>query len=409
MTSTVWSLPFGRPHEVVGLAGGLAFVGGAGDFDTSGGIRHPGDLAAQLSGTLDNVEAALGIEGCGLGDAVRVKLFYAPEAGMSEWEIVAAVQRRVGMQPAPAITANPVPLQPFDGQLVQVQVIASKGWRDGSDVRVVTEDVPAEQVGLFDVPSVTRGLRAGEFFAVPGRTAADPGDDSVPTDDGIEQTHIVMNRLKETMAGLGTGFQDAIKKEGYYFGTTMEQWAGMAATRASYFREPAAVATVVPCHRLHPEAAVTKVEVLGYREEWNGFDKYIPREDSWPRRVWDWPIPVPYRQGSRLRRAIWTGGQVPFEPGFNGGQAVYPGDLVRQTRFTMSYVDDILRGFGAVSSDLRLLVCYFTSDGTQATTERFLDAVADCVAGPMPPITCVPQPHMHSEDMTVEIWGVAKG
>ena len=65
----------------------------------------------------------------------------------------------------------------------------------------------------------------------------------------------------DTMAELGAGFQDVIKKEGYYFGTTMEQWAGMAATRASYFREPAAVATVVPCHRLYPDAGIDLVLV----------------------------------------------------------------------------------------------------------------------------------------------------
>jgi enamine deaminase RidA (YjgF/YER057c/UK114 family) len=407
MAEQVWQLPYGRVHEVARAAGGLAFVGGAGDFNASGAIRHAGDLGAQLAGALDNVEAALGVEGCTLADAVRIKLFYAPDAGMTEWEILAAVQRRVGCDPAPAITANPVPLQPFEGQMVQIQAIASKGWRDGDDIRVVREAVPADHAALFDKPVLTRGLRAGEFFSVPGRTAAD--GDAIGTDDGIEQTHIVMGRLKETLGELGATFQDAIKKEGYYFGTTMEQWAGMAATRASYFREPAAPATVVPCHRLSPDGALTKVEVLGYREEWNGFDKYIPREDSWPKRVWDWPIPVPYRQGSRLRGAIWTGGQVPFEPGFNGGAAVYPGDLIRQTRFTMSYVDDILHGFGATSADLAMLVCYFTSDGSQTMTERFLDAVADCVAGPLPPITCVAQPHMHSEDMTVEIWGVARG
>ena len=59
------------------------------------------------------------------------------------------------------------------------------------------------------------------------------------------------------------------------------------------------------------------------------------------------------------------------------------------------------------TGDLRLLVCYFTSAGTPAETSRFLDAVADCVAGPLPPITVLPQPHMHSEEMAVEIWGVA--
>jgi enamine deaminase RidA (YjgF/YER057c/UK114 family) len=403
----LWQLPITRTHEIAGSAGGIAFVGGAGDFDYGGAIRHPGDLSAQLAGALDNVEAALNVEGCSLADAVRIKLFYSADAGMDAWQVIAAIQARVGAQLAPAITANPVPMQPFAGQLVQIQAIAIAGWRDGDDVRVVEDDVPQAARGHFTHPKVTRGLRAGEFFSIPGRTAAD-GDDRIEG-DGIAQTHVIMKRLTETAAALGCTLQDAIKKEGYYFGTDMEQWASMASVRASYFREPAAVATVVPAHVLSPEGAVTKVEVLGYRESWNGFDKYIPREDSWPKRVWDWPIPVPYRQGSRLRGAIWTGGQVPFEVGFNGGKAAYPGDLVRQTRFTMRYVDDILAGFGKTSADLRLLVCYFTSDGKEETTRRFLDAVADCVAGPLPPITCVAQPHMHSADMTVEIWGVARG
>ena len=408
MTAPVWRLPYGRPHEISGAAGGLAFVGGAGDFDAAGAVRHPGDLRAQLAGALDNVDAALAVEGATLADAVRVKLFHAPDRGMDEWDILAAVHARVGSQPAPAVTANPVPMQPFEGQLVQVQTIARKGWRRDRDARVVGEPVPEARAGLFAAPRITRGLRAGEFFSVSGRTAA-RADGSVPTGDGIEQTHIAMGRLGETLAGLGAGFQDVIKKEGYYFGSTLDQWAGMAAARAGYFREPAAVATVVPCHRLYPEGALTKVELLGYREERNGFDKYIPREDSWPKRVWDWPIPVPYRQGSRLRGAIWTGGQVPFEPGANRGRAVYPGDPARQARFTMGYIDDILRGFGAVSSDLKLLVCHFASDGSPAATGRFLDAVAACVAGPLPPVTCVPQPHMHNDEMTVEIWGIAKG
>ena len=144
------------------------------------------------------------------------------------------------------------------------------------------------------------------------------------------------------------------------------------------------------------------------RTLWNGFDKYVPREDRWPERVWDWPIPVPYRQGIRLRNTIWTGGQVPFEPGTNSGTAMYPGNLIEQTRFTMGYIEEILRDFDATTSDLRLLVCYFASDGSQAQTCRFIDAIAECVSGPLPPLTVVPQPHMHSEDMGVEIWGVAR-
>lgn len=239
------------------------------------------------------------------------------------------------------------------------------------------------------------------------QTAAGEDAETMTAAGGVDQTHAVMTRLGEIQAELGASFQDAIKKEGYYFGTTMEEWAAMAALRATYFREPAAVATVVPCHALWPEGALTKVEILGMRDHWNGFDKYIPREDRWPSRVWDWPIPVPYRQGIRLRNMIWTGGQVPWEPRTNSGQAMHAGDVIAQTRFVMSYVEDILRAFDATTGDLRLLVCYFASGGSVEESHRVIEAIDDCVAGLLPPVTLVAQPYLHAEDSRVEIWGVA--
>ncbi|MGI9659532.1 MAG: RidA family protein, partial [Gaiellaceae bacterium] len=309
--------------------------------------------------------------------------------------------------PPPVMTLNPVPLQPWPGQEIQLQAIALRGWRRDADVRVVTSPVPEANAAAFDVPVVTDGLRAGEFYAVGGQIALDDDGRIAGAGDGVAQTHAVMARLGAIQKELGASFQDAVKKEGYYFGTTMDEWAAMAALRATYFREPAAVATVVPCHALWPEGALTKVEVLGMRAHRNGFDKYIPREDRWPERVWDWPIPVPYRQGIRLRDTIWTGGQVPWEPKSNSGHAMHPGDVIAQARFVMSYIEDILRAFEATTGDLRWLVCYFASTGTTEETHRFVEAVDDCVAGPLPPLTVVPQPHLHSDDTRVEIWGVA--
>jgi len=252
-------------------------------------------------------------------------------------------------------------------------------------------------------------LRAGEFIAVPARTAVDDQAQVLASDDGVEQTRIVMSRLEATLSELGASFQDCVKKEGYYFGTTQAQWASMAKVRASFFREPGPVATVVPCHALWPAGALTKVEVLAMRGSWNGFDKYIPREDRWPRRVWDWPVPLPYRQAIRLRDTIWLGGQVPWATDSNAGRVVLPGQILPQTRFTMTYVDDLLAAFGRTTSDLRLVVAYFTSKGTEEETSAFLETVAACIPGPLPPMTVVPQPHMHTQDMTVEIWGVSRG
>src|SRR5262249_7069935 len=46
-----WKWPIPARQLLAGTAGWLTFVGGAGDFDPQGAIRHPGDLNAQISGT----------------------------------------------------------------------------------------------------------------------------------------------------------------------------------------------------------------------------------------------------------------------------------------------------------------------------------------------------------------------
>ena len=210
-----------------------------------------------------------------------------------------------------------------------------------------------------------------------------------------------------TLAELGASLQDSVKMEGYYFGTTLEDWAPLARARASHFREPGPPATVVPCHRLNPEGALTKIEVMAMRDRRGSFDKYIPRDDCWPARVWDWPIPLPYRQAIRLKDTIWLGGQVPHTPYTNDGGRVMPGDLVAQTRFTMSFIEDLLRGFGRCPADLKLMVCYYTCGGND-DTRAFLEAIGTSVDGALPPMTLVPKPMMHSPENTVEIWGVAQ-
>ena len=405
----IWRMPVAFDHHQSGSAGPLSFVGCGADLDAKGAIRNPGDLDAQIAGAMANIADALSPEGCGLDDVVRLKAFYTAEEGASDWPVIAAIARAIRKNPMPAISTVPVPLQPFAGQRVQIQAIAQRGWRSGADVRVATRPVPRKYRGLFKGRAVTGGLRAGEFIAVANRAAGDGEDHIAKPRDPVAQSHAIMALHEATLAELGASTQDAIKMEGYYFGTAREHWAPLAKARASHFREPGPVATVVPCHRLAPRGALTKVEVMAMRAEWNGFDKYIPREDHWPRRVWDWPIPLPYRQAIRLRDMIWLGGQVPYEPDSNKGRRVMPGQLLPQTRFTMSLIEDLLRGFGRQPSDLKLMVAYFASNGTPAETEAFLATIRSSVGGTLPPITVVPQPHMHDPTTTVEIWGVAQG
>ncbi|MEX2648900.1 MAG: Rid family hydrolase [Alphaproteobacteria bacterium] len=408
-SDAIWSLPIEQAHNVSASAGPLSFVGGAADLGANGVVRHRGDLRRQIAGALDALAAALAPEGCTLDDVVRLKAFYTAPEGNDEWRVIGDLAKGFAKDPMPAISLVPVPMQPFAGQRVQLQAIAQRGWRELSDVRVAVRPVPKRHAKLFGGRPVTGGLRAGEFIAVANRAAADGEGSIAAPNDPVAQSHAIMATHEATLGALGASLQDAIKMEGYYFGTTREHWAPLAKARASHFREPGPVATVVPCHRLHPKGALTKIEVMAMRESWNRFDKYIPREDHWPRRVWDWPIPLPYRQAIRLRDMIWLGGQVPSEPDSNKGRRVLPGQLLPQTRFTMSLIEDLLRGFGRRPSDLKLIVAYFTSKGTPEETRAFLATIAACAGGVLPPITAVPQPHMHDPATTVEIWGIARG
>lgn len=406
-TSTLWRLPIAHTHQLAGSAGALSFVGGAGDLDRNGAIRHPGDLDRQIAGAIDNVAAALEAESCTLDDVVKLKAFYTAGPEIDDWHVIAAIAARFALDPLPAISTLSVPLQPWAGQTVQIQAIAQRGWRKHADIRHAPRVVPEARRAAFKGRTVTAGLRAGEFIVVSNLTAADAQGNLAHAADGPGQSEVIMQTHAATLAALGASFQDSVKMEGYYFGTTREQWAGMARVRASHFREPGPPATVVTAQRLNPEGAMTKIEVMAMRESWNGFDKYIPREDHWPKRVWDWPIPLPYRQAVGLRNTIWLGGQVPYEPFRNGGRRAMPGQLGPQTRLTMSFVEDLLRAFDRRPADLKLMVCHFTSTGTPEESAAQARLLADCTGGALPPLTLVPQPQMQTTENTVEIWGVA--
>ncbi len=407
-----WRLAIEQRHVVAARTGDMVCVGGTGDLDAEGRIRHPGDLKAQIAGTIVNLSAALALEGASLADVARLKVYYKPGAGLDEWALRAAIQNQPAIEaldPLPAISLLPVPLQPFEGQAIQVQAIAIVGWRSAARAHALSRAVPTRHAAGFKRPIYTAGLRAGEFVTAILRCATDENGALLHGGDPVAQSHAIMSDLEATLQHLGAGLQDAVKMEGYYFGTTHQAWAPLAAARASHFREPGPVATVVPCHVLEPEGALTKIEVMGMRADNGIHNKYIPREDSWPDSVWDWSLPLPYRQGLRLRNQIWTGGQVPFDRGSTADPAVYPFDLPKQTRFTMGLCNDIVAGFGRGPGDYKLLVCYFTSKGSEDETRAFVDAVADTIEGTMPPMTLVPQPHMHTDDVRVEIWGIAQG
>jgi len=403
-----WSLPIEGVHEVSASVASISFVGGAGDFDTQGEIRSPGDLGSQIKGAVENVELALSQENCSLADVVRIKAFVELSPQVDEGAAVRMLLDALPDGPAPVISVVPVEMQPFAGQKVQLQAIAKRGWR-GLAYQVVEDTLRIASADTGEETVVTTALRVGEFIAAANRTAAhciNAYDGSI---DGVDQCHAIMKSLNSDLKQVGATLQDAVKLEGYYQGVTRAQWTPFAKARASYFAEPGPPATVIPCHLGEHDQTMTRVGVLAMRERRNSYDKYIPREDAWPERVWDWPAELPYRQAQRLRDMIWLGGQVPAQPYSNTGKRVHPGQLLPQTRLTMSYISDLLRPFGRSPLDLKLLVCYFRRLPDQDETDALLSLLTDYCGGVLPPLSLIPVDHMQDEDSTIEIWGVAQG
>ena len=53
----------------------LIFIAGQIDCDRDGKVRNPGDLEAQLKGTLDNLDIALRAQGATMHDPVKVTIY----------------------------------------------------------------------------------------------------------------------------------------------------------------------------------------------------------------------------------------------------------------------------------------------------------------------------------------------
>ncbi|MER9338335.1 hypothetical protein NKJ06_30985 [Mesorhizobium sp. M0293] len=234
MRHQIWSLPIGRAHHLSASAGVFTFIGGAGDFDDTGRIRHPGDLEKQIGGGMANLAEALAAETCTLDDVVRLKVHYT--ADCDDWELIAALARFFKFDPMPSISTMPEPMQPFAGQAIQIQAIAQRSWRRNSDVRAVPRPVPPHIQSLLNGRAVTAGLRAGESIALANRTAESADGKIGYPGDGVAQSHFIMEKHPETLSALGASFQDCIKMEGYYFGATMEEWAPLGKARMSHFQ-----------------------------------------------------------------------------------------------------------------------------------------------------------------------------
>ncbi|MBK7847357.1 MAG: RidA family protein [Zoogloea sp.] len=103
----------------------LIFVSGQVDCDREGKVRNPGDLEAQLAGTLDNLAIALAAQGASMKDLVNVHIYVTgllPEHTARIREIRSAW---FDAETPPAVSLLGVERLAFDGLRVEIEAMAA--------------------------------------------------------------------------------------------------------------------------------------------------------------------------------------------------------------------------------------------------------------------------------------------
>ena len=115
----------GVPYSYVAVAPerGTVFTAGACPLDADGGVVGPGDVAAQMRQTLDNLVVALRAAGCGLEDVMKTTVYVASSDHADLLAAWAVVEELFGSDGPPSTLLGVTALG-FTGQLVEIEAVA---------------------------------------------------------------------------------------------------------------------------------------------------------------------------------------------------------------------------------------------------------------------------------------------
>ena len=121
-----WSVAMGfNQGEVVDLPGGgrMLFCAGQTSVDADGNVQHEGDMGAQVSLALDNVEAVLAEAGMSLVNLVRLNI-YTTDVDAFFQHYGTAAQRLAEAGVAPPGTLLGISRLAFPGLMVELEATA---------------------------------------------------------------------------------------------------------------------------------------------------------------------------------------------------------------------------------------------------------------------------------------------
>lgn len=213
--------------------------------------------ADQIAAELSNALAKLG---AGLGDAVRLNLYYPSEGDAADWHTAVEAFAAIFSAPGPVITALPLASMPA-GAKMRVDVIAMRAF----DGKAMKREALAPTGRLAGLP-FSSGLACGDMLFVGAEEARDKEGQVMHPGAMAAQTTRTMDNLAARLQALGLEIDDCVKVNAFYKGeagpdTIVENQR----IRSARFVEPGPTSTGVPLKNLSAPEIMISVDAIAMR------------------------------------------------------------------------------------------------------------------------------------------------
>ena len=389
-----WNWPISVNHKHGVRCGNMMWTGGQVNLSPSGVVLNPKNLSAQTAAVIENIKNVLKDLGSSLEDLVNLNCFYVNDGTTDEQDFVQHIADCLPANTRTAITTIPTPFLCYDGMLVEIECVAMRS----ADDSVLPRSIYYAEQTAFASEKFCDAVRCDTMIFVSAQMPLSENGDIANTDSIVAQSEQVAKNIHTALAHFGADFNDVVKTNRWYTGgDQIDEFEPAALSFADNFDEPGPAATGIPLPRLaHPDMKIkiAVIAMLGVNGE------KLPRRHVWPESLWDWHVHLPYKHGVKCGNMIFLGGQVSLS---KQGEAVFPGDLTRQTHQAMAHIGTILNELGANYDDVcKVMAVYEGNCGADALHSN-LPIRSSYFSNPGPATTGVPLPVLAYESMCIEI------
>ena len=390
-----WHWPVELTHQHGVRSGDLIFTGGQADLNQSGEVVNPNLLDPQCRNVIRFVENILLDLDATIDHVVRWVVYFVGDA-KDEAQILALLDQATHKNCKPTVSTICLPSLCYPGMRIELEAVAFCP-EDNSNLSVRYargEKLPALQDGF------SHAVRCGDLvFTSDCSSISEAGEVQSP-DNLIEQTHLMMQCLANTLDLVKASMDEVLKLNVYYQGDgTASNWSEPARIRASHFPDPGPAATGIAVGNFAQTGLMTKISVTAGVSSGEN-----TREFSWPKNHWNWTEKLPYKHGNRFGRLIHLGGQVALN---QNAEVLHPDDMVSQTRIAMRNIESVLEEFGATLNNVvKVTTFYQGSASAEALHENLLIRSASYTK-PGPATSGIPVTNLVYESMVIEIEVIA--